>query len=120
MGTEQHGRGDATSSDAAISGRPRNSRDAGANDESDARPASGDGVSSEGGDEQQIAGHVYYFCTQPMGWPDALAHCKGKFSANLSRIADGTQAQLLAERAEREAWIGLSPLHVPKKSSMSK
>jgi hypothetical protein len=96
----------ASSMDAAVSGKPRSSDDAAANDDPDARPAPGDNVPSVGCDEQQIAGHVYYFCAQPMAWSDALAHCKGTFGASLARIADGTQARLLAERAERDAWIG--------------
>jgi hypothetical protein len=98
--------GPATSGDAAVSGKPQNSRDAAADADSAARPAPGDSVPSEGCDEQQIAGHVYYFCAQPMAWSAALAHCNGKFGAGLARIADATQSQLLAERAERDAWIG--------------
>ncbi|HET6339985.1 MAG TPA: C-type lectin domain-containing protein [Polyangiales bacterium] len=98
--------GRAWDSGAVRDGSPATSSgDAAANDESDARPAPGDNVPSEDCDEQQIAGHVYYFCARPMAWSDALAYCKGKFGANLARIADGTQARLLAERTRRDAWI---------------
>jgi Lectin C-type domain len=99
-------RGQLSDRDAAVSGRPRKAGDAAISGEADARPAPGDSAQPLGCDEQEIAGHVYDFCAQPMAWRDALAHCKEQFRANLARIADGTQARLLAERAERDAWVG--------------
>ena len=86
---------------AAVGRTPRNSPDAAVSGEADARPEPNDGC-----DEQEIAGHVYYFCSRPTAWFDALAHCRDQYGAGLARITDGTQARLLADSAERDAWIG--------------
>ena len=56
--------------------------------------------------EQRIAGNAYYFCTRANTWDNALERCKSEFGAGLARIADGTQARLLAEQANARVWIG--------------
>lgn len=86
------------SRDAAVSGKPPAAPD-------EARPGTAS-TPNDGCEEREIAGHVYYFCSQPTAWPQALAHCRNAYDANLARIADGTQARLLAENVERDTWIG--------------